>query len=376
MKPLDPEVKTARKIERLSKENSALRAANRKLAAGGAGYEDILDELKSIASRTKPFSVHFTKAPQHKKGKHNALHSHHGEIAVLVLSDWHISECVRSSDINGLGKYNSIIAANRVAEIIGAAKKVIALHRSMYPIEKIWVVLLGDFISGSIHQELAMSNDLSDAAATVLASQLLYLAIQDLSSFGIPIQIDTAVGNHPRMTPTMPTKRQTDTNFDWVAYEMLRSMLNDNKAVEVNIHTGQINVVKQYGWKFVIEHGYGIRHGREEDAESRLRAMFDDPAYRSQVGHEGTSFDCLIIGDQHRPKVLANTIVNGSLVGCTGLTTAWRLQPIRACQQMFGISSGHTRTWHYALDATDVLSEAPNNAYSKLALDFMEQHKR
>ena len=376
MKPLDPEVKIARKIERLSKENTDLRAANRRLAANGAGYEDVLDELKAIIADSDPLVVY--KAQQAKLPKQVSLpiSKGHSEIAALVFSDWHISETVRPQDVNSLGSYNSMIAANRVNEVVRSAKNIVKLHQSLYKIDKLWIPMIGDFISGSIHQELSDSNDLSDPAATVLAAHLMYMAVMELKELGIPIQIDCAVGNHPRMTPTMPTKRQTETNLDWLAYEMLAGMLGNDKQVTVNIHTGQITMVKHYDWNYVIEHGYGIKHGQEEAAEDRIRAMFDTPSYRAAHPEFKSGLDMLVIGDQHRPKHLAHTIVNGALVGWSELATAWRLRPAAACQQLFGISKSHVRTWAYPLEVGHVVSDSASNPFSQYTQLFLNKHKR
>jgi len=278
--------------------------------------------------------------------------------------------------VNGMNAYNSIIAANRVHEVVESAKKIIRLHQSMYTIEKLWVPIVGDMISGSIHEELALSNDLSDPAATVLAARLMYMAINELCTLGIPIQINTAVGNHPRLTEVMPTKRQTQTNLDWLAYEFLGAMLEGNDQVDMQVSTGQISVVNLYGWRWVLEHGYGIKHSKEEDAEDRLRAIFDDPTYRKENKHTGTSFDMVLVGDQHRPKLLQSTIVNGSLPGWSDLATAWRLRPSSACQQLVGCSKSHVRTWAYSIDVGDIRSEKPTNQFSQYAVDFLKKHKR
>ncbi len=378
MKPLDPEIKLARKIERLSKENSELRAANRKLAASGAMFDDVVDELKSAVASDVKSSFRFspTVLPQHKPKTKALIDPAHAETAILVLGDWHIGEVILAADVNKMNAFNSAVASNRVHEVIESAKKIIRLHQSMYNIEALWVPILGDMISGSIHSELSLSNDLSDPAATVLAARLMYMAIAELCTLGIPIRIDTAVGNHPRMTEQMPTKRQTQTNLDWLAFEFLSAMLEGNSQVDMNVSTGQISVVPVYDWRFVIEHGYGIKHGREENAEDRLRAIFDSAEYREHNNHSGTSFDTLIIGDQHRPKLLQSTIVNGSLPGWSDLATAWRLRPSAACQQLVGCSKSHLRTWAYSIDVGHIRSDKPTNQFSQYTVEFLKKHKR
>jgi len=338
-------------------------------------FDDVVDELRKSLTSAPIVYKGAPIAKHHATSTKSLVAPGHAEIACLMLSDLHIAEVVRAQDVNGMGTYNSLVAANRLHEVIDNAKKIIRLHQSMYKIDKIWVPLLGDMISGSIHPELASTNDLSDPAATVLAARLLSMALLELETLGLPIQVSAHVGNHPRTTVTMPTKRKAESNYDWLCYEMLASMLSDHPNIDIQINTGQISIVEQYGWRFVLEHGYGNKHNKEEETEDRIRAIFDDPQYRDIARQCGTTFHCVLIGDQHKPKFLANTIVNGALTGWSELATAWRLRPVRACQQLFGISKGHMRTWAYSIDVTDIRSQKAENPFSEYTKEFLSLHK-
>jgi hypothetical protein len=376
---LSPEEKTSRELERVKLDNADLRSMNRKfLRSGGMAVEQIIETFKEVLADQpkKPFlfvSKNFAKQPT--KGV-PPVNSSHYEYATLVWSDFHLSEVVKYKDANEINAYNSVICANRINELVQTNKKIIRLHQAMYPIKKIWIPILGDMINGSIHPELLLTNDLSDPAAAILCARLLQMALTDILTLGIPVQVDCIVGNHPRMLAKMPTKAQAQVSFDWIIYEMLADAFKDNPHITINVHTGQIALVEHFGWRYVIEHGIDVKNGHEEEFEDRIRALFDDPTYRQATNLKGSSFDNIIIGNLHKPAVLERTVKNGSLTGQNELGQSWRLKPIKAQQIMFGISKSHVRTWTYAVDVTDNISEKSDNPYSSYASEFLKRHGR
>lgn len=372
--PLDPIVKMTREAERLKMQNEQLRSMNKKLLRyGGQSFENVIDELKLSYTALydyKPLVLPKAKVPV------RLFPTDHFEYAALMWSDWHVSERVRKTDTNEINEYSSPIAATRLWEVVQKNKKIIRYHQSMYPINKIWIVVLGDMINGTIHPELALTNDLTDPAATVLAARLLEMMIEEIKSLGIPVEVDCVVGNHPRLFPKMPTKRQAHTSYDWVVYESVGNVYRKDEQVTFRVHTGQLAMVEQLGFKYLVEHGIDVKNGSEEAFEDRIRALFDDPTYRQATGLQGASFDQILIGNLHKAKFLERTIVNGALTGQNELGMSWRLKPIRAQQLMFGISPKHVRTWQYAVDVTHVQKPATDNPLGHFAKWYMGRHGR
>lgn len=341
-------------------------------------FETVVDEFKdfikrekssAVKSRSKPYTV---PRPKIKTAVFDADHS---EVATLILSDWHGSETVRYEEANGVNRYNSRVMANRVWAIVDKFKRIVRGHQAMYNIEKIWVMVLGDMIHGSIHPENVLTNDLLDVPAAILVSRLLIMAFEELRTLGVPIEADCTVGNHPRIALLkMPTKRQAHTSYDWIIYTILANHFENDPQVDIRINTGQFGIVDQLGHRVIMEHGYGATG--QQDMVARVRSMFDNPVYRNQTGMTGSSVDFLCVGDKHRAQLGEGYIVNGCLSGSNELGTAWRLQPIGAIQQMFGISAKQIPTWSYPLDVSDVQSESPDNPFSEYACTFVDEHGR
>jgi hypothetical protein len=375
--PLPPEELLRRKLERAQIELSQLRSMNKRLLRqGGVNVEGVVGEMLEMLKGDRELILSPIKYKPISLKKELPINPGHKETLAAAWSDFHIAETVNLEDSNGINVYNSIIGANRFWDHVQTQKKIATIHSSLYPIEQYWIQMLGDMISGSIHEELRLTNDLTDQAAIILASRLLQMGIVEIKALGIPIRIDTVVGNHPRTTIKVPTKQQARTSMDWVLYEMLATHFAKDDQVDIHVHTGQLAVVNQYGWRYVLEHGIDWKNGAEEAFEDRIRALFDDPVYRKATGLTGAAFDQIVIGNLHKPAFLERTIKNGSLIGQNELGQAWRLKPIKAAQLMWGISKSHVRTWEYQVDLTDVKSDKADNPFSEYAKWFVKRHGR
>jgi hypothetical protein len=202
----------------------------------------------------------------------------------------------------------------------------------------------------------------------------LIMAIVELKTLGLPIEIDCVVGNHPRLVPTMPSKRQAQLSLDWAVYKYLETKFEDDDQITIRIHPGQFGIVKHYDHRYVLEHGYQAKPG--DALTERIRKMFDSPIFREATGLTGSSADMVIIGDKHRPESGTGYLVNGSLVGQGEYGVMLRLDPIPAVQWMFGLSKSHPTTFMYPLDVTSITSDEIDNPFSEYATQFMLEHGR
>jgi hypothetical protein len=373
---ISPETHIAdsRKIERLKLENSRLRGVNRMISRrSGPQVESVIEQFKEFLSTEAAHRFEFKpKAYAAPRQVSSIFDADHEEVATLVLSDWHIGETVRPEETNGVNAYNSVIASNRLWQVVDKFKSILRSHQQMYKISSIWVPVLGDMINGSIHPEFAITNDLFDIPASILAARLLIMAILELKTTGLPIEVDCVVGNHPRLVPTMPAKRQAHLSLDWAIYCMVQQKFENDPQVKVKVHDGQFALVEKYGHRFVLEHGYKASVG--DAMTDRLRKMFDSPLFREATGLTGASVDMTIIGDKHRMAVGQGHMVNGSLVGQGEYGVMLRLDPINAVQWMFGTSREHTVTYQYALDVTGQVDESASNPMSMYTTEFMRAH--
>lgn len=330
--PVDSEVKLLRDLAKLRVDNSRLRGQNNKLAAHGAGFDTFLDELKKITEAEKKLKLN----PAIKK----KIDTTHSEIACVAVSDIHLGEQISREATLGSNYYNSVVCANRLWEYCQKVKRIIELHLKAYNIEKIWSPLLGDCINSNLHEGL-ITNDISEQAQVILCTRLLTMFYSELATLGIPIEISTACGNHPRTTPQVAIKRPAYSNLDWMVYEFLHDSLKSNNLISMDITKAAIGIKKLYDFNYVFEHGISVKPGQEEQFEDRIRGILDDPSFRQQTGYKGTSFDQIVIGNMHKPKFLERTIVNGCFTEDAEVTkedgTRSKIKDIRIGDKVLGI---------------------------------------
>lgn len=378
MKSLDPIEKLERENERLKARNAQLSADNRKFRRRSGGFliDEAVEDLKSFLADNADLPI-FAPTKRYKAPSKPVpvFGKDHFEWVGACWSDWHTSETVRPEDTLGMNKYNSMITSNRAWGVVDTTKKIIVAHSVLYPIKGVWLTILGDNINGPIH-EGSITNDQLDLPAATMTARIMIMGIEELKTLGVPIVIDCVVGNHPRLTLHMPTKRQAYTSFDYIIYEMLQIAFRGDDQVTISVHTGPIGARNILGHRYLFEHGIGVKHGQEEQFENRLRGVFDDEVYREATGLQGASFDHLVIGNIHTPKFLQRTVVNGSLVGQNELGVDWRLNTIRAQQMLWGISEKRVRTWQYPIDVTAIRSDGIENPFSEYAGWHMERFGR
>lgn len=297
-------------------------------------------------------------------------------VAAFPSSDLHLTEQVRYEDSNGY-EYGTVVAANRLWAHSQRAKALVQQRSLLQNVTKLWIPLLGDSISGTVHPEFVWSNEMTDSAAVILGTRLYYMFLEEMATLGIPIDVDCVHGNHPRMTPKMPTKRQAHTNRDWEIFEQLRFLFREHPLIKFDICTAQIGLKKIYDWTYAFEHGIGVRNGQEEVFEDQLRGIFDDRTHREISHNKGSSFDMALIGNLHKGKFLERTIVNDSYVGQNELGQSWRLKTIRPGQKAWGITAKSPRTWMETIDLGDVRSNKPGkDPISSYAAWFVKKNGR
>ena len=85
-------------------------------------------------------------------------------IAITTLSDTHAEEKVVASVINNLNEYNPDIAIKRINLFFKRLLYIIRMHRRTgKKIDKLILALLGDLITGAIHETLRANTQARDA---------------------------------------------------------------------------------------------------------------------------------------------------------------------------------------------------------------------
>lgn len=122
---------------------------------------------------------------------------HSEATAVIVASDWHYEELVKSANLNGLNQYNLEIADQRIEKFFQNALRLLNICKHDVEIHNIVFALLGDFISGNIHEENLETAQLRPAEAAFTVQRKLMSGIKFfLENTDCNLVIPCSVGNH------------------------------------------------------------------------------------------------------------------------------------------------------------------------------------
>lgn len=232
---------------------------------------------------------------------------------VLVLSDWHVGERVTYAQTNGLNEYNPDIAEQRARRCYQNAVKLIRHVGSAVPVKHVVVGLLGDFITGNIHDELKETNAFSPADETKFATQLHVGGIRYLLN-ELPDYIDfdfvCKSGNHGRITQKKQIATAEGNSLEAVMYASMAALFEDSRCrwhlspsyhAYLDIH----GVVHRFHHGDEIMYNGGVG-GLTIPLNKAIRAWNDDlPAHFDVLGHF------------HTRTIQRNALVNSSLIGTT-----------------------------------------------------------
>ena len=134
------------------------------------------------------------------------------QIMITPLSDTHIGDRVEEDQMGGLNEYNIDIFNKRLFGWANTVLQLVELRRNFAPVNELVIPMLGDMISGDIHDELARTNVDNCMGQMIRGANLISQALMFLAPHFSKIRVPSVVGNHGRMTRKPPMK---DKYMDW-----------------------------------------------------------------------------------------------------------------------------------------------------------------
>lgn len=231
--------------------------------------------------------------------------------AVCVLSDAHVEERVDLEETNGRNEYNPDICRARFAKLGQGLLWHLDLFRSQYDIPSLVLPILGDMISGQIHDELVETNYLSQVPAIRLARdlivQLIYRVLEetDIAQVICPC----VVGNHSRVTQKQHVKKVAENSFELVLYTELDDVFRDEGRVRFVIAPGEMIYLEVYDFVLRFVHGNQVRYNGGIGGVTI-------PLNKKILGWDTERrADVTVMGHHHSWMALPHAVINGSVVG-------------------------------------------------------------
>ena len=235
-------------------------------------------------------------------------------IPVLILSDLHLDEVVKPEQIQNLNEFNREIAVKRFHHTIDTTISLLAEHIKNPKYEGIVLALAGDIFSGSIHEELAETNEASMNRSIIFWLDHFIAAIEKLLSKFPKVFVPCVVGNHGRHHKKPRAKNRVYDNFEWILYQFLQRHFAKDSRVSFMIPDGPDAQFQVYSKTILLTHGDQFRGGSGiSGVFTPLMLGMSRKQKRNAAAKK--SFDLLIVGHFHQLIMTESLIINGSMKG-------------------------------------------------------------
>ena len=240
-----------------------------------------------------------------------------GNTGILIASDFHIEETVKASTVLGLNEFNIDIAEKRVKNYFANAIYMVKKHS----INNLVVGLLGDFIGGYIHDELAQTNSQTPMQGISTIKSWLISGLKAMHDQLPNIEKFVVVGicgNHARTTKRMQFANGFAMNFEYFLYKDIEQILTlmGLTKFEFIIPESEFAYLDIYGKKNLFCHGHQFRSAG--GIGGIYPSMFKWFAKMNQI----MPIDKAWIGHYHSMTWTKEVCVNGSLKGMDAFSIA------------------------------------------------------
>jgi predicted phosphodiesterase len=264
---------------------------------------------------------------------------------LLLVSDAHFPEIVNPEEALGIS-YGPETVRRRMEHITDRTKRLFDLHEANYPVQKLTIAVLGDMLSGNIHEELEITNAMPMGDALTEMSYMLFDMGRILSE-DVNVEMIIMPGNHPRMTKKPRNKQKWD-NFEYIMGKMVEALAGDAFKVTVPkdlIYTHEI-----------FDLNVGMTHGDGSKAASFAGIPFYGLKQRSQATQAMRStlgydrLDMLCMGHFHQHLIWTegdcHIVINGAIKGGDEYSIATRSSASEPVQALltFHKDRGHINT--------------------------------
>ena len=229
--------------------------------------------------------------------------------AVVVLSDWHCEETVTRGQTSGLNEFDLEIADRRIAQLAKRLGVLIEHERQLVKIDRIVLALLGDFISGHIHEELVETCSLPPLAATRWAGARLRGMIDLAADMASEVIVVTQPGNHGRSNFGKPRKStEHDHSFEQHLYLTLAAA-ETRPNVRWQVAEGYLGYLDLNGFVVRYHHGHEIRY------QGGVGGIAVPVAKAIAAWNRSQPADLDLFGHWHQWMNYGRFVSNGSLIG-------------------------------------------------------------
>ena len=217
----------------------------RKLQAEAFIGKEKVNRMAEAAAEVKPAIVKMNMVNSGKcSGKYHN---------VLPISDLHFGEVVQPNVAFGYNKYNPDIAIHRLEKLFEDNYR----FATMYGCDDLHILLLGDLISGEIHDELRETNAYTAPKCVSVLNSVLTGIIIKYAKLYKRVKISCVVGNHSRTGKKLQSKNRAQDNYEHIIYSTIKDRCEaETTNVDVEFDDEAAVLITTIGnQKWMLEHG-------------------------------------------------------------------------------------------------------------------------
>ena len=272
-----------------------------KLAISSSANQNlVLEAIQRSTPALSPVTI-----PSFKRGKAKNRAAQ-PQTMVAPLTDTHVGDRVLIEEMNGLNEYNIDIFGRRLHGWVGQIVDLVTLRRNFAEVPDLVVPMLGDMISGDIHDELARTNIDNCMNQMIRGAYMISQALMELAASFETVHVPAVVGNHGRMTNRVPAK---DRNMDWdyMLYQWVAAFCKAQKNISFHIPKSPFTVFDAAGHNILIMHGDSVPGGGSSasltNVVHRLRTALqykETAAVEVPLDIVDSRFEAVMMGHYHR----------------------------------------------------------------------------
>jgi len=257
--------------------------------------------------------------------------------AVVLCSDFHSEEEVTFDETNGINEFNLKEFSKRSDKFFVSTAKLVKIKQQAITVKRLVLALLGDFITGNIHEENAETAQLTPMKALLNAQNHIEAGIRYLlANTNVDLVIPCHSGNHARITKKIRHATEAGNSLEYVMYHQLANLFKDEKRVKFAIAPGYLSYLDIDGFVMRLHHGHAIKFaggiGGISISANKKIAQWDKSRQ--------ANLDCF--GHFHQFEVGRGRkfICNGSLIGYNAYAVNGGFEPEKPLQAFFLVNHG------------------------------------
>lgn len=308
------------------------KAADAQKAADEA--EHIAEQLAGVRNVSWSIPEWLVDASEGDKGR---------SVIGCLVSDMHMGEVIDATEMDGVNAFNPEICRERMRRYFEAACIVGKRWAADTQCEGALLALGGDQTSGSIHDELAMTNALTSPEQVIAATEVLAAGIIKLRLAYNRVHVVSVPGNHSRTTHKSTAKLYSRLSYDTMIAAMLAERFRGDKNITFQYGPARDQIVPVFGRTVFLTHGDAIGTGGGQGfAGPMLPIIRGTKKVEAQQARYGRRPDLILHGHFHYSGNAGSVLSNGALPGNSEYGNVIRASPEAPRQWLFLL---HSRWW-------------------------------